>query len=229
MTANKPARDLLGWAALAAALAVTMSAEYALARACGFGPYVAAGVPAALDIYAVRALRAHRDVPVVVGAMIAVNALSHLVAAGILTVSWPLVVAVSSIAPLVLWRVHRLADAPAEQANTPQEAPVFAPVFVEQSEVFAPVETTPAVEAPALVNEANTPVPADKETEQEAPGRLSTEEARQVVEQCWANGLGVRETARQATRSPSTVTAAFARLEKAKGPQPVAGQLALVQ
>jgi hypothetical protein len=114
-------KDPLAWLALAAALAVTAHAEYELARACGFGSVVAAGVPAALDIYAVRALRVHRDVLAVVVAMIAVNAASHLVSAQLLPVSWPLVVAVSAIAPLVLWRVHALraqphvpaADAPA--------------------------------------------------------------------------------------------------------------------
>jgi hypothetical protein len=107
----RPARarwDVLGWAALVAAIVVTASAEYDLARACGFGAWVAAGVPAALDIYAVRALRAGRDVLAVVAAMIAVNAAAHLVTAGLLPVSWPLITAVSAIAPLVLWRVHAL-------------------------------------------------------------------------------------------------------------------------
>jgi hypothetical protein len=59
-------------------------------------------VPAALDIYAVRALRAHRDVVAVVGSMIVVQALAHLVQAHLLAVSVPLVVVVSAIAPLVL-------------------------------------------------------------------------------------------------------------------------------
>ncbi len=115
-------RDPLAWAALAAALAVTASAEYALARAAGFGEWTAAALPAALDIYAVRALRARRDVAAAVAAMIATNAAAHLVAAGLLPVDWPLVVAVSAIAPLVLWRVHRLAervDATPEQPLVP--------------------------------------------------------------------------------------------------------------
>lgn len=116
-------KDPLAWLALAAALTVTASAEYALARACGFGPWVAAGVPAALDIYAVRALRVHRDVLAVVVAMIAVNAASHLVSAQLLPVSWPLVVAVSAIAPLVLWRVHALrAQLSAPAASAPASA-----------------------------------------------------------------------------------------------------------
>lgn len=112
-------RDPLLWGALIAVLVVLASAEYDLARACGFGTYVAAGVPGALDIYAVKALRAKRDVTAAVIALILVNAASHLVSSGIVPVSWPLVVAVSAIAPLVLWRVHRLSEAPsiAQQAT----------------------------------------------------------------------------------------------------------------
>ncbi|MGW4022847.1 hypothetical protein [Streptomyces sp. NPDC005009] len=114
--------DYLKWGALLAALVATASAEYDLARAVGFNQWVAAAVPGALDIYTVRALRAHRDVLAAVAALIAVNAASHLVAVGLLPVDWPLVVAVAAIAPLVLWRVHRLADVPDEQpADEPAE------------------------------------------------------------------------------------------------------------
>ncbi|MGA5108689.1 hypothetical protein [Streptomyces pseudogriseolus] len=132
-------RDPLLWAALVAVLVVLASAEYQLAVACGFGTYVAAGVPAALDVYALAALRARRDVLAVVLTLIAVNAASHLVEVGLLPVSVPLVVAVSAVAPLVLWRVHRLSErqaepaperstAPAEPAELPAE-----PVTVERA------------------------------------------------------------------------------------------------
>lgn len=148
-------RDYLAWAALAAALVVTASAEYALARAAGFGQWTAAGVPAALDIYAVRALRAHRDVPAVVGAMILVNAAAHMVEAGLLTVSWPLVVGVSAIAPLVLWRVHRLAEVPTESkdsvAEVVTEAPAAPVLEVE-------VHTEPAPGEHPAVHPVPTPV-----------------------------------------------------------------------
>jgi hypothetical protein len=100
--------DYLKWGALLFALVATASAEYELARQVGFNEYVAAAVPGALDIYTVRAMRAHKDVLAAVGAMIGVNAASHLVTADLLPVNVPLVVAVSAIAPLVLWRVHRL-------------------------------------------------------------------------------------------------------------------------
>jgi hypothetical protein len=120
--------DFLKWAALAAALVATASAEYELATAVGFNEWVAAAVPGALDIYTVRAMRAHRDVLTAVVAMIGVNAASHLVTAGLLPVNWPLVVAVAAIAPLVLWRVHRLADvpeeAPVEYVAEPEAEPV---------------------------------------------------------------------------------------------------------
>ncbi|MFI6468744.1 hypothetical protein ACIBL5_00525 [Streptomyces sp. NPDC050516] len=127
-------RDPLLWAALGAVLVVLASAEYDLARACGFGLYVAAGVPGALDIYAVRALRAGRDVAAVVVTLILVNAASHLVTAGLLPVSVPLVVAVSAVAPLVLWRVHQLRNpvAKPEILDVIQEVPA-APVDLERA------------------------------------------------------------------------------------------------
>jgi hypothetical protein len=80
-------------------------------------------VPAALDIYAVRALRAHRDVVAVVGSMIVVQALAHLVQAHLLAVSVPLVVVVSAIAPLVLWRVHRIGEREPTEPVVPNQVP----------------------------------------------------------------------------------------------------------
>jgi hypothetical protein len=122
-TPDETPRDALSWAALTAAIGVTAYSEWQLGVAAGFGPIVAAGIPAALDIYALRAMRAHRDVPAVVGAMIAVNAMSHLVSTGLAPVTVPLVVAVSAIAPLVFWRVHRLARPAATKPATGNPAP----------------------------------------------------------------------------------------------------------
>lgn len=113
--------DPLMWGAMIAALVGTASAEYTLAIACGFAPWFAWCVPAALDLYTIRALRAGRDVACVVLAMIVVNAISHLVSAGLLQASVSVVVGVSAIAPLVLWRVHLLQlreEQPAPQAET---------------------------------------------------------------------------------------------------------------
>jgi hypothetical protein len=192
-------KDPLLWAALLAALAVTASAEYELARAAGFGVYVAGGVPVALDVYAVRALRARRDVAAVVVAMVAVQAAAHLVAAGLLAVSVPLVVAVSSIAPLVLWRVHTLAEdahtppPPAARVDTPPALDVPAP----------PAEP---VKAPQVICGAQRVYALDVHPVAEPCGvdsRLDAERARMLIEYAWAAGLSVREAARVSTRSPS--------------------------
>lgn len=140
-------RDPLLWAATAAVLVVLASAEYELARACGFGTYVAAGVPAALDVYALAALRARRDVFAVVLSLIGVNAASHLVEVGLLPVSVPLVVAVSAVAPLVLWRVHRLSEGHAEPTPEPSSGP--AEPAAEPAELPAEPVTVERVQEPA--------------------------------------------------------------------------------
>lgn len=101
-------KDWLKWVAACFALVATASAEYELARAIGMDRWVAIAVPGALDAYVLRALRAHREVLTAVLAMVGVNAASHLLTAGHLYLDWPLITAVSAIAPLVLWRVHAL-------------------------------------------------------------------------------------------------------------------------
>ncbi|WP_416983528.1 hypothetical protein [Streptomyces sp. T028] len=167
--------DYLKWGALAAALVATASAEYELARAVGFNMWVAAAVPGALDLYTVRALRTGREVLAAVAAMIGVNAASHLVTAGLVAVSVPLVVAVSAIAPLVLWRVHSLgaghqeaADAePAE--NVPRSLPtseVPAPVTLERIDDDQP----PALPEPPQMVIPET-VPWHWKTETNDPGQ----------------------------------------------------------
>lgn len=220
-------RDPLLWAALAAALVVTASAEYELARAVGFGQVVAGGVPAALDVYVLRALRARRDVAAVVIAMVLVNAASHLVAAGLLPITVPLVVAVSAIAPLVLWRVHRLAehiastpDAPADEASTPPE------VYAEQVFQRPAVEAAPKAE-PLVICGAHQvydlDVPPGFEVDTGQAPRLTADQATNVLRAAWVNGTGVREAARLSTRSVSYAAKVYTRLEGERGPQPGLG------
>lgn len=172
-------RDPLAWAALAAALVVTASAEYALARAAGFGQWTAAGVPAALDIYAVRAMRARRDVAAVVTAMILVNAAAHMVEAGLLAVSWPLVVGVSAIAPLVLWRLHRLAEQqPVHPVSTAVPVDNPGPVELPAVEAGSRPERQTICGAHRVFTLVVPPVP-DPPT---VNTRLSAEQAREVIE-----------------------------------------------
>lgn len=150
---NNTRLDFLSWASLIAAIGVTAYSEYQLGVHAGFGPWVAAGIPAALDIYALRAMRAGRDVVAVVVAMIAVNALSHLVTTGLIFVNVPLVVAVSAIAPLVFWRVHRLAHEPAVAL------PATKPVAPRPA-----TATRPSAERPAVAPAPATPKPARSAT-----------------------------------------------------------------
>jgi hypothetical protein len=94
----------------------------------------------------------------VVLTLIAVNAASHLVEVGLLPVSVLLVVAVSAVAPLVLWRVHRLSEhrpepVPVAAELAPEPVPVEAepaePITVERALTVSPIEDTPLDAAPA--------------------------------------------------------------------------------
>lgn len=116
----KKKRDHLATAALAMAIIGTASAEYQLAKDVGWGR-MAFALPGALDIYVIRALRAHRDMLAAILAMFAVNAVSHLITVGLLSPSVWVVIGVSGIAPAVLWRVHALRDAVVEPAAEPMD------------------------------------------------------------------------------------------------------------
>ncbi|MDI2127958.1 hypothetical protein [Yinghuangia seranimata] len=98
----------LAWLALLAAVVLTAAGEYALYAGCGFGRWVSAAGPVCLDAYAVAAIRARREVLPAVLVMIGANATAHLLPPGGPPVG--VVVAVSSLAPLVLWRTHVLLD-----------------------------------------------------------------------------------------------------------------------
>lgn len=150
-------RDMLGWLAMGASVVVAAQGEWSLAVACGFGAWVAAALPVAIDAYAIRAMQTGREVLPAVLLMIATNAASHLHSGGLLPVSPWLVVAVSAIAPLVLWRVHALRR-PARQGTTAvSQRDTMASSAVP--EVFpAPViESVPTPVSPVAVPQGNTP------------------------------------------------------------------------
>jgi pyruvate/2-oxoglutarate dehydrogenase complex dihydrolipoamide acyltransferase (E2) component len=199
-TDPKPRLDVLSWASLLAAIGVTAYSEYQLGVHAGFGSWVAAGIPAALDIYALRAMRAGRDVVAVVTAMITVNALSHLVATGLIHVNVPLVVAVSAIAPLVFWRVHLLAHEPtvALPATKPAAAKPATPAATPRPTV-APAPATPKPASSATSTKPATPAPAPPATPAVATA-LATDGSRyepgtpqHVVRALWLQ-LGHRPT-----------------------------------
>lgn len=142
--------DWMAGAALAMAIVGTASAEYNLAVAAGWGQ-VAFALPGCLDIYALRALRAHRDLLSVLVVLIVVNSVSHLIAVGLLAPSVWVVIGVSSIAPAVLWRVHALRDAASEPEAEPMDdhfrtAAELTEVPAEPSPVPVTIERVPEVE-----------------------------------------------------------------------------------
>lgn len=165
----KTDRDVLGWAAMLASIAVTAHGEWSLAVSCGYAASVAIGLPIAIDAYAIRAMRAGREIFPPVLLMVATNAGAHLVHGGMMTVQPWLIVLVSAIAPVVLWRVHALrryensvpAPAPAEYAEAPTVERVPDPYPAIESPVPAVPEAVPpgvrllpAFECPGELNRA---------------------------------------------------------------------------
>lgn len=86
-------------------------------------------------------------------AMVAVNA--ALVASGQLALSVPLVVGVSAIAPLVMWRVHAMRSG--EVAGSHVSAPGMASMETSTPSITAretPVQSAPVIRFPALPSTA---------------------------------------------------------------------------
>lgn len=96
---------------LAAGIAFTAHAEYDLARTLGADPFIAAMLPVSIDAYVVAALRWFRalDVTLSLALMSAAQIAAHALDAGVITVSFNLVVVVSLLVPVALWRTHALA------------------------------------------------------------------------------------------------------------------------
>lgn len=68
------------------------------------------------------------------------------------------------------------------------------------------------------------PVPGSPATGAPAAEKLSAAEAHAAIEDGWAQGLTVRETAKRATRAPSYVHGVFVRLDEERGPRPAPGR-----
>lgn len=147
--------DVAGpWLAMCAAVGLTATGEYQLAQLAGWGAGIAALLPTAVDVYVVVAIRAHRDVASAIVMMIATNALYHLAAANLFGtdgrpghLAWWLIVAVTAVAPMVLWRIHRIMPRRSKeteqrsatvQQSAPQGAPAPAPVAPQAPPRSAP-------------------------------------------------------------------------------------------
>ncbi|WP_435245876.1 hypothetical protein [Streptomyces sp. NRRL F-5630] len=159
-------RDVLGWLAMLACVVIAAHGEWSLAVAAGYQPYVAAALPVAVDAYAIRSMQAGREVLAPVLLMVATNAAAHLVHTGLLHVGPALVVAVSAIAPVVLWRVHALRRGvpPGTPDHVVGAAEMVPDHFMDSRKVMVAREPEPAEPAPEpdpvppAVEEARTPV-----------------------------------------------------------------------
>lgn len=173
------------WVALYAAVGLTASGEYALAHLVGFPGLIAALLPTAIDIYVIQAMRRHRDVAAALILMVATNALYHLADAGLLGVnpagrpSWWLIVAVAAIAPVIVWRVHRITETTELPVPVADTTPVLAPAKTPRQDAppaakntTEPAPTAPTTPAPLAAPKAtpvadNTPATADNTSRQE--------------------------------------------------------------
>lgn len=223
---------LITGAAVVAVVAMAASAATlaALGEAVGWHPPLHWALPVSVDVLALVAGVAWlANLParvrqlgcaltlVSVAASVALNALGHLVDTGHIQPGPGMVIGVSAVPPLAAaLAVHLVAVVVA-----PESAPATAPEGDTAPPEVSPSPTAdrvPAVESPQVICGAHLPVPP-------VPPRpkLDTEEAREVIEACWRDGLSVREAARLSTRSPSQVQRVYARLDEKHG-EPIPGQ-----
>ncbi|MFD9564383.1 hypothetical protein [Streptomyces sp. NPDC059994] len=158
--------------ALGATILLTASGELSLAVLTGWPPAIAWGLPLAIDIYVVQAMRRHRDVMLALLLMVAANAIYHLAEAGLFGVrvdshgtlrpEWWLIAAVAAIAPWVMLRIHRITAPPRARrtwrrsrpeapAATLTEAPALGDSGAHDERAQAPAEQeeeVPAVSVP---------------------------------------------------------------------------------
>jgi hypothetical protein len=185
----RPAVDRFGpWVALFAAIGLTASGEFQLAALADFPGWIAWALPTAIDVYVVQAMRRHRDVLAALLLMIGTNACYHLAAARLFGVTktgapaWWLIVAISAIAPVIVWRVHRITEerpkAAAEVAGdgVPLDA-AERPEIVSGPDhgalVEIPAVARPAVSEPATVLAIEAP-PEYATPRHEAPATAAT-------------------------------------------------------
>ncbi|MFH9038483.1 hypothetical protein ACH4FA_03790 [Streptomyces sp. NPDC017966] len=98
--------------ALIAGIAVTAAGEWELARQVGISPVVAPLLAVVIDVYVIAAVRAGqgRDVAAALAMMGGAQVAAHLLSTRHIGSSVTLVAAVSLVAPVVIWRVHALAE-----------------------------------------------------------------------------------------------------------------------
>ncbi|MGW2060439.1 hypothetical protein ACWCO9_07080 [Streptomyces sp. NPDC001937] len=99
--------------ALVAGIAVTAYSEWQLALQVGIHPAVAPLFPVSIDVYLIASVRAGqgRDIAASLLVMGGAQVSAHLLSTDVVSVSIPLVAAVSLLVPVTVWRIHALAGA----------------------------------------------------------------------------------------------------------------------
>ncbi|MET8185709.1 hypothetical protein ABZV15_07915 [Streptomyces sp. NPDC005246] len=174
--------------ALIAGIAVTAYSEWQLALQVGIHPAVAPLFPVSIDVYLIASVRAGqgRDIAASLLVMGGAQVSAHLLSTDVVSVSIPLVAAVSLLVPVTVWRVHALARAGSEPE------PVLTQPMMSVSRAGEPVAEpamakipAPTVELPqTAVSAAETPrqdvvtlpVKAEPQEGQQSPRRTRSEE-----------------------------------------------------
>lgn len=111
----------LAHVSLAAGVVFTATAEYSLARRLGAQEAVAVMLPVAIDAYAIAALKRFRafDIALSLMLMCAAQVSAHLLDSHVMPVNGWLVVVVSLLVPVAIWRTHALARGEHDTAAEP--------------------------------------------------------------------------------------------------------------
>ncbi|MEU5840154.1 DUF2637 domain-containing protein [Streptomyces diacarni] len=217
------------------AMAASAATLAELGHAVGWGGWLSWCLPVSADVLglvagvawlasgipdAARALGRTLTLASVVVSVV-LNAISHLVSTGHVTVGPWLVIGVSAVPPLAAaLAVHLTATITTATEDTGRDtAPTLGDTPVSPTPQPDPA---PAPAKPQVICGGHLPVPA-------VPPRpkLGTEAAREAIEQAWRDNLSVRDAARVSTRSPSQVQRVYSRLDAEHGPAPIEGQTEL--
>ncbi|MFD9221482.1 helix-turn-helix domain-containing protein [Streptomyces sp. NPDC060064] len=174
-------------ASLAAGVAFTATAEYELARRMGAAKPIAVMLPVVIDCYVMAALRWFRafDIALSLALMGAAQVAAHALDAGVLEVDLRMVVVVSLLAPIAIWRTHALARDSRKTHSVPVETDVVDVIHVSP----AAVPERPAAE-PVIIERAEQQDTAETPELPPVPPRLLT--SGEVADRCGVNQSTVR-------------------------------------
>ncbi|WP_406263601.1 hypothetical protein OIA45_49110 (plasmid) [Streptomyces chartreusis] len=175
---------LAGRAVITGAVGLTAFGEYSLARLAHFPASVAWLLPFVIDVYVIQAFRRHRDIVPAISLTVAANVVYHLAAAGMFGVTtdshgdrhatWWLIAMVSSIASIILWRMHVMTAPPKVKKRRRVEG-------VEST--LTDVESSSQQQTPETVASAGQSTDeSSRESASESPSESSRESSRESTQ-----------------------------------------------